>query len=96
MRCGSDWARLHLRRKRPDPQPTAAQVRGEVSIRELYRAELVPSRSGSFLFDQHDIDLRVLAITRLVAEIKDASGKTKPFRALPKGPNRVSFRQQVH
>ena len=47
-----------------------------------YTGVLAPSRSGSFLFDHYDIDLPVLVIARLVAEIKNASRKAKPLRTI--------------
>ena len=52
--------------------------------------------AGYLLFDNHDIDLVVLSITRLVAKIKNAGRKAKPFSTLVERPDAVAFRQQVH
>ena len=57
---------------------------GAVSIRN----DILGSRSGSFLFDHRDTDLRMLSIARLVAKIKNVSRKAKPFRALLERPVR--------
>jgi DNA end-binding protein Ku len=47
--------------------------------------------------DHRDTDLPLmLSIARLVAKIKNASCKAKPFRAFLKRPDAISFRQQVH
>ena len=54
------------------------------------------SRSDSFLFDDRDTDLPLLSIARLVAKVKNASRKAKPFRALMERPDAVAFRQQAH
>jgi hypothetical protein len=68
----------------------------------------IPSRRGvrpastnssddfQLFFNRHNIDLSVLAITRLVAKIKNASRKTKPFHTLFYRPDAVGFRQEIH
>jgi hypothetical protein len=92
IRCGSEWARLHPKTTRLDQRyHAAASVRGAVSIRNALWSVLV-----SFLFDHRDTDLPLLCIARFVAKIKNTSRKAKPFSALPEGPYRVSFREQVH
>ena len=47
------------------------------------------------MFDDRDIDLPTLTIARLVAKIKNASRKAKPFRTIIERPDGVGFRQQV-
>jgi hypothetical protein len=44
-----------------------------------------------FLFDDRDTDLPLPSIAPLVAKIKNASRKAKPFRALMERPDAVRF-----
>ena len=57
---------------------------------------VAPLLPGGLLLDEHNPDVPMLAITRLVAKIKNASRKAKPFRTIIERPDAVVFRQQVH
>src|SRR5215510_9018716 len=70
-----------------------------VPNRTLTRKAHTPSaqtslaRFGSHLFNGHDADVVVLTVNRLVAEIKNASCKAKPFCPILDSPDAIGFRQ---
>ena len=53
-------------------------------------------RVAGFCFDDRNTDRLVLAITRHVAKVNNASRKAKPFHTIINRPDAVGFRQQLH
>ena len=52
-------------------------------------------RVAGLCFDDRNTDRLVLAITRHVAKVNNASRKAKPFHTIINRPDAVGFRQQL-
>jgi DNA end-binding protein Ku len=94
---GQAKVRDAIRKRMGKAEPKEEAPRRATRSRAGARRSLRWSVLASFLFDHRDTDLPLmLSIARLVAKIKNASCKAKPFRAFLKRPDVISFRQQVH